>query len=83
MIRIFGDFNNRDEEDRARLGTPKTNEDLASLGEKLREGLTVLVYDGDYEAEGVLEFVDSLWRARIRWETGRDTPSHSWAEFCP
>jgi hypothetical protein len=77
MIRIFGDFNNRDEENRVRLGTEKTNEDLATLADKLREGLTVLVYDGDYEAEGVLEFVDGLWRARIRWDTGRDTPSRS------
>jgi len=71
VIKVFGDFNNRDVQNRVRLGTPQNNKDLRFLGEGLREGRAVLVSDGDYEAEAVLEFDEGLWRGRARWETGR------------
>lgn len=72
MIRIYGDFNHRDEQGRVRLDTVGSERDIAKLESALRPGLQVTVFDDSYEAEGVLELVEGTWRARILWETGRD-----------
>jgi len=71
VIEVFGDFNNRDVQNRVRLGTPQNNKDLRFLGEGVPEGLAVRVSDGDYEEETVIEFDDGVWRGRVRRETGR------------
>ena len=72
MIRIWGDFNELDRERRVRLYTPERNRDLRKLGGQLVDGLHVIVDSGDYEAEGVLEFSEGMWRARILWESAKD-----------
>lgn len=73
VIRMNGDFNNLITRDHVLLNTLGSLRDLERLGRKLRSGLRVVINDGSYEAEGVLEFDGEYWRARILWETGRDT----------
>jgi hypothetical protein len=75
LIRIYGDFNHRDQQDRVRLDTFGSERDLAKLQTVLEPGLRVQVYDDSYEAEGILEIVEGGWRARILWETGKDLDS--------
>lgn len=71
MIRIWVDFNNRDG-DWVILDTAGSKEDLRRHSKLLREGLRVLIHDDSYQAEGILESLGGVWRARILWETGRD-----------
>jgi len=68
MIRIYGDFNQVDEKGRIVLGYP---DDTKSERVQLKEGMHVTVWDGSLEAEGVLEFEDEEWRARLVPGTGR------------
>ena len=68
MIRVYGDLGNLDP--RGRVILRHAEEEIAKA--ELREGLRVLVWDGDYEAEGTLEYTESHWRARIDWETAVD-----------
>jgi hypothetical protein len=72
VVRIWGDFNNLIARDLVLLNTLGSLRDLERLGRKLRSGLRVVIYDGSYEAEGILELVGKHWRARILWETWRD-----------
>lgn len=52
MIRIWGDFNQLD----AKLRVILTNaDDVKSERVELREGMHVIIWDGDSEAEGVLD----------------------------
>ena len=71
MIKLVGDFNKRDRVGTVYLGTTETHEGLRSLGPNLREGLRVIVWDGGYEAEGILEADGNTWRARIFWNTAK------------
>jgi hypothetical protein len=71
MIRIWGDFNNRDG-DWIILDTVGSKKDLRRYAKQLREGLRVVVHDDSYEAEGILEWKGGVWRARILWDTGRN-----------
>ena len=71
MIKLVGDFNRLTKSNTVYLGTVDTHEGLRNLGPKLREGLRVVVWDGGYEAEGILEREGEGWRARILLDTGR------------
>lgn len=72
MIQIWGDFNNQDENDLVRLDSVGSLADIKKFGTKLHNGLRVRISDGDLEADGILEFTDGIWRAKILWETRKD-----------
>ncbi len=78
QIRIFASFVNTDERQRVRLNTMGTYVDLVRLGVTLIEGLHVVLYCDEFEAEGVVTQSDleQLWVAVIDWERVRlITPS--------
>ncbi len=76
-MRIRCDFNHKDERGRVRLDTPDSEEDIGALGADAWSGRHVRIYDeGGYQAEGILEFVDGIWRARIVPNTGRRTKAN-------
>jgi len=81
LVRLYGDLANLDPRGRAIL---RHAEDAESEGIELKEGLRVLVWDGEYEAEGTLEYSEGHWRARIDWntaidrETGERLPERYW-----
>lgn len=68
MIRIYGDFNQVDAQGRVIL---LEADETKSEQVELRNGLRVIVWDQELEAEGVLEFEDKTWRARLVPGTGR------------
>ena len=70
MIRICGDFNEKDEKGRVvlRYADDVKNEDVV-----LREGMPVTVWEDETEVDGVLEFEDGFWRARLDEATLRHT----------
>ena len=74
MIRIYGDFNQVDEKGRIVLNYP---DDTKSERVELKEGMHVVVWDESLEAEGVLEFEDEEWRARLLPGTGRRRHRHA------
>src|SRR5207247_10201270 len=66
LPRIRGDFNSKDERGRVPLDTPESEKDIAELGADAWGGLHVLIYDeGGYQAAGILEFVDGIWRLAL------------------
>jgi len=66
LPRIRGDFNSKDERGRVPLDTPESEKDIAELGADAWDGLHVLIYDeGGYQADGILEFVDGIWRLAL------------------
>jgi len=71
MIRIWADFNEKDEKRRVIL---RHATDFKSEGTKLREGLRVTVWMEETEVEGILEFEEGLWRARLDSATLRHRP---------
>jgi len=74
MLRIWGDSNQVD----AKLRIILTHaDDVKSENVELKEGMHVVIWDGDDEAEGVLEFEDEMWRARIVPGTGRQRHRHA------
>ena len=85
LPRTYGDLGNLDARGRAVLYHA---DDMKKEGIQLREGLRVLVWDGDYEAEGTLEYYEGHWRARIDWEhpltrrPGTDFPRNTGSD-CP
>lgn len=68
-VRIYGDFNNADEFGRIRLSTTGSQEDIARLGCKLKEGMFIEVYDDDLSADGVARFSESekIWVVEVNW----------------
>jgi len=70
MLRIYADFNDTIGEDRIRLRHP---DDVKSdMRTSLREGMRVVLWDGDIELEGTLELRDGLWYARVSWADAID-----------
>ncbi len=66
LPRIRGDFDSKDERGRVPLDTPESEKDIAELGADAWDGLHVLIYDeGGYQADGILEFVDGIWRLAL------------------
>ncbi len=80
LVRLYGDLGNLDAHGRTILYHAEDE----SKGVNLKDGLRVLVWDGDYEAEGTLEYSEGHWRARIDWstaidrETGERVPERFW-----
>lgn len=57
MIRIYADFNCKDEEGRVWLDTVGSLRDISELGDSLVEGLKVVLYvPGEFEVEATLIF---------------------------
>jgi hypothetical protein len=80
--RIYADFQNLDDENRLRLTCAGTLEDLQREGIQLREGLALLLYtdDGDAQgnpdelrADGVVHYneAEKCWVAAIDWSALR------------
>ena len=67
-MRIWGDFNDVDAEGRVVLSWP---DDVKTEAIQLKEGMRVVIWDQDLEAEGVLEFEEGKWRARLVAGSGR------------
>lgn len=64
---VYADFNNRDPDGLIRLNTVGTTMGLAAMGVALREGLRLIVSDGDLEADVVVRACgpENIWRAEI------------------
>ena len=80
VIRIWGDFNRMEWSSiagqNAVILNIDGNRDLDHVRHLITDGLRVVIDDGDFEAEGILEFTGKYWRALILEETGR------WFEPC-
>jgi len=71
--RVWVDFNNSDAEGRVRLNCIGTIDDLSHQGIVLREGLKMLLYCLELEAEGVAcHSSEGIWAANIDWNKIRD-----------
>ena len=68
--RVFADFHNADAQGRLRLNCIGTVEDLAQQHIVLQDGLKLILYSEDLEAEGVACYSteENLWVAVIDWE---------------
>jgi hypothetical protein len=76
LIKIFADFQNADRLGRLRLNCAGTLEDLLSQQVELREGMQMILTDGEgIETEGTATYSDEekIWTAKIDWGrlTGR------------
>ena len=63
MPRIWANFNRADQQGRVILSAHV--EDLKDTPTELRAGMHVVIWNEDLEAEGVLEFENGKWLARI------------------
>jgi hypothetical protein len=72
--RVSVDFQNSDHKERVRLNTVGTAQDLSQLGIVLREGLEILLYCLELEADGKVTYSkeESLWVAEVDWKKVRD-----------
>jgi hypothetical protein len=77
LPRVFADFHNADAAGRLRLNCAGTMEDLARQGIWLEEGLQIIVYSEELEAEGEVHFSndESVWVASIDWHAIHDVES--------
>jgi hypothetical protein len=67
---IIADFNNTDKENRVRLNTNGSLNDIKTKSIKMKDGLELLLDDGDeFKIKGVVEFSKSenIWVARCDW----------------
>lgn len=67
---IFADFNNTDKENRVRLNTNGSLNDIKAKNIKMVDGLELLLDDGDeFKIKGVVEFSknENIWVARCDW----------------
>ena len=73
-IRIYGDFQNADQNGNIRLNTQGTQKDLALLNVVLESNMKVLISDGELEALGIVNFSDkeNIWIAEIDWDMVKD-----------
>ena len=62
MLRIWANFNRVDRQGRVTL---ENVDDMKSAPVELREGMHVVIWDEELEAEGILELEEGKWRARI------------------
>lgn len=69
MIRIYADFNSKDEQGRVWLNTVGALEDIEQHRSELKEGLEVILYMTDeFEVRGTLTF-DKIWLGIPDWDT--------------
>ncbi len=71
MLRIYGNFQQIDEKNRVELVSIPETWSGSRIDDQVREGLHVLMDDGQFEAEAVLEFDGDWWFGRIVPGTGR------------
>ena len=82
LPRIYADLRNTDQLGRLRLNGAGTLSDLAAQGVELREGLRLLLYSVDAQADGTnddlivegtveLDRASGAWVARIDWDALR------------
>ena len=73
-IKIYGDFQNADQNGNIRLNTQGTQKDLALLNVVLESNMKVLISDGELEALGIVNFSDkeNIWVAEIDWDMVKD-----------
>lgn len=71
--RIFADFHNADEQGRLRLNCVGTVQDLARQEITLYEGLPLILYSEELEADGLVQYsaTENLWVALIDWNAIR------------
>jgi len=63
MIRIYADFNHKDDQGRVILDTAGSLADIENHKNELTEGMEVLLYmEDEFEIEGILVF-DRVWLA--------------------
>src|SRR3989344_8956132 len=71
MIRIYADFNSKDERGRVRLSTAGSRKDIERHRASLKEGLEVILYMADdCEVRGALTY-DGIWLGIPDWNTIR------------
>ena len=70
ISRVFADFHNADTEGRLRLNCTGTIEDLARQKIRLSDGLQLVLYSEDLEADGVVQYSseENVWVAVINWD---------------
>ena len=70
VVRLLADFHNADPQGRLRLNCEGTREDISRTGIRLAEGLRLVVYSEDVEAEASVTFSkdENLWVAVIDWD---------------
>jgi hypothetical protein len=74
MYRIYFDENAGDADDRFDLSIPGSLADIKPIAERIRDGLRVMLYDGEaLEVEAELEFdrAHQRWMGRPVWDTMR------------
>jgi len=69
----YADFNNADPNGRLRLNCVGTVEDLSKQKVELADGLKLLLYDDELEADGIVEYSqeENGWVAVIDWKAIR------------
>ena len=74
ISRVFADFHNADTEGRLRLNCTGTIEDLARQKIRLSDGLQLVLYSEDLEADGVVQYSseENVWVAVINWDEIRE-----------
>lgn len=71
MVRIYADFNSRDEHGRVCLNTSRSLADLQAEPNVIVNGMRVVLYMTDeFEVEGTLVF-DKIWMGVPDWNTLR------------
>jgi hypothetical protein len=67
--RLFADFHNADSQGRLRLNCSGTAQDLDKTGVRLENGLEIVVYSEELEADARVFFAndEALWVAEIDW----------------
>jgi hypothetical protein len=74
-IRIYADFNSRDELDRVDLGISRSRRELELLANQIHSGLPVVLFFDDVEVDAILEYDerDERWYGRVAdWSAYRD-----------
>lgn len=71
--RIFADFHNADPRGRIRLNCAGTVDDLFRQQVVLRDGLRLVIYGEDLEADGTARYSteEGLWVATVDWDAIR------------
>jgi hypothetical protein len=72
--RVFADFHNADVRGRLRLNCTGTIEDLARQKIWLEDGLRLILYSEDLEADGIVQYSteENVWVAVIDWNDIRE-----------
>jgi len=81
-IRIYADFNNRNEDGFVRLTVVGSERDLTKYETSLTEGINVILYDEELEIDATLKRDPRLniWLGVPDWTTRRDLDSNSTSE---